>query len=242
MTDIISEYTIDEKEGIYGWRARHGVIADIVTRYKFSDINKIVELFERVIVNLRPTYDIEVRTIRELCNIDTGIPRIPNRETQNRLLRMMMSVAPGERVPRHQLIRNLIEAGDYEKAETEIRVFERDFGVDGPVYRYKVNLLVSRAVNAPGLMSEDRIRILEDGRELALVAISRFPHNKALLAAYSDLGIVYYRRIGSYEYFDEAMNYLRIAEEALGDPDLTRMVARYTRRLQGQPFEPVETE
>ena len=99
LTDIISEYTIDEKEGIYGWRARHGVIADIVTRYKFSDINKIVELFERVIVNLRPTYDIEVRTIRELCNIDTGIPRIPNRETQNRLLRMMMSVAPGERVP-----------------------------------------------------------------------------------------------------------------------------------------------
>ena len=91
-------------------------------------------------------------------------------------------------------------------------------------------------------MSEDRIRILEDGRELALVAISQFPHNKALLAAYSDLGIEYYRRIGSYEYFDEAMNYLRIAEEALGDPDLTRMVARYTRRLQGQPFEPVETE
>jgi hypothetical protein len=242
LTDIISEYSIDEKEGIYGWRARHGVIADIVTRYKFSDIDKIVELFERVISNLRPTYDIEVRTIRELCNIDTGIPRIPNRETQNRLLRMMMSVAPGERVPRHRLIRNLIEAGDYEKAETEIRVFERDFSVDGPVYRYKVNLLVSRAVNAPGLMNEDRIKILEDGRELALVAISRFPHNKALLAAYADLGIEYYRRTGSYVYFDEAMNYLRIADEALGDPDLSRMIARYTRRLQGQPFEAAEVE
>ena len=182
LTDIISEYTVDEKEGIYAWRARHGVIARIVTRYKFSDTDKIIELFERVISNLRPTYDIEVRTIRELCNIDTGIPQIPSREVQNRLLRMMMSVAPGERVPRHRLIRNLIEAGDSEKAETEIRVFERDFGVDGPVYRYKVNLLVTRAVHAPGLMTEDRVRILEDGRKLALIGIARFSHNKALLA------------------------------------------------------------
>jgi hypothetical protein len=242
LTDIISEYAVDEKEGIYAWRARHGVIADIVTRYKFSDTDRLIELFERVISNLRPTYDIEVRTIRELCNIDTGIPRIPSREVQNRLLRMMMSVAPGERVPRHRLIRNLIEVAEYEKAETEIRVFERDFGVDGPVYRYKVNLLVARAVHASGLMTEDRIRILEDGRELALVGIGRFPYNKAPLAAYADLGIEHYRRSGSYTYFDEAMNYLRVAEEQMSDPDLSRMMARYTRRLQGQPFEPIEVE
>jgi hypothetical protein len=85
---------------------------------QISDKDKLVELFERVIGSLRPTYDIEVRTIRDLCNVDTGIPSIPSRETQNRLLRMMMSVAPGERVPRHRLIRNLIEAGEYEKAET----------------------------------------------------------------------------------------------------------------------------
>ena len=229
LTDIISEYSVDEKEGIYTWRTRHGVIADIVTRYKFSDTDKLIELFERVISNLRPTYDIEVRTIRELCNVDTGIPRIPSREVQNRLLRMMMSVAPGERVPRHRLIRNLIAAGEYEKAETEIRVFERDFNADGPVYRYKVNLLVSRAVHAPGLMTEDRIRILEDGRALALAGIGRFPHNKALLAAYAELGVEHYRRSGSYSYFDEAMKYLRDAEEQLGDPDINRIIARYTQ-------------
>jgi hypothetical protein len=242
LTDIVSEFSIDEKEGIYTWRARHGVIADIITRYKFSDKEKLIDLFERVISNLRPTYDIEVRTIRELCNVDTGIPSIPNKDVQNRLLRMMMSVAPGERVPRHRLIRNLIEAGEYEKADTEIRVFERDFSADGPVYRYKVNLLVARAVHSPGLMVEDRIRILEDGRALAITGIGRFPHNKALLAAYADLGVEHYRRSGSYTYFDDALNYLRQAEEQLGDPDVNRTIARFTRRIQGQPFEAIEVE
>jgi hypothetical protein len=118
---------VDEKESIYAWRTRHNVIANIITRYKFNDTDKMVALFEQVIRNLQPTYDIEVMTIRELCNINTGIPSIPAKETQNRLLRMMISRAPGERVPRHRLIRNLISSGDYDRAETEIRVFESDF-------------------------------------------------------------------------------------------------------------------
>src|SRR6202021_287559 len=103
--------------------------------------------------------------------VDTGIPSTPSKETQNRLLRMMISAAPGERVPRHRLIRNLIASGDYDKAETEIRVFETDFSLDGPVYRYKVDLLVARASKSPGLMREDRVTILEDARDLALVGM-----------------------------------------------------------------------
>jgi hypothetical protein len=162
LTDIITEYDVDSKEGIFAWRTRHSVIAGIVTRYKFNDLNKIITLFEQVIQNLQPTYDIEIRTIRELCNIDTGIPSIPEKETQNRLLRMMISTAPGERVPRHRLIRNLIASDDYDRAETEIRVFETDFALDGPVYRYKVELMVARASKSPGLMPDDRITILEE--------------------------------------------------------------------------------
>ena len=81
LTDIISEYDVNVKEGIFAWRARHNVIANIITRYKFNDTGKVIALFEQVIRNLQPTYDIEVRTIRELCNIDTGIPSIPDKET-----------------------------------------------------------------------------------------------------------------------------------------------------------------
>jgi SIR2-like domain len=237
LTDIISEYDISPKEGIFAWRTRHNVIANIITRYKFNDTGKLITLFEQVIRNLQPTYDIEVRTIRELCNIDTGIPSIPNKETQNRLLRMMVSVAPGERVPRHRLIRNLIAGGDYDRAETEIRVFESDFALDGPVYRHKVDLMVSRASRSPGLMREDRIKILEDGRDLALTGMNRFALNKSLLTAYAELGLEYYRIVGSYEIFDDALAKLRDAEESLGDPDVSRTISRLTRRIQGHPTE-----
>jgi hypothetical protein len=235
LTDIITEYDVDAKQGIFAWRTRHSVIATIVTRYKFNDMDKIVVLFEQVIQRLQPTYDIEVRTIRELCNIDTGIPSIPDKETQNRLLRMMISTAPGERVPRHRLIRNLIASCDYDRAETEIRVFESDFALDGPVYRYKVDLIVARASKSPGLMREDRITILEEGRDLAFKGMNRFPLNKSLLAAYGELRLEYYKIIGNYTVFDDAMERLREAEEKLGDPDISRTVSRLMRRIKGQP-------
>lgn len=241
LTDIISEYDVDEKDGIFAWRSRHYVIANIITRYKFSDTNKLIALFEQVIRNLQPTYDIEVRTIRELCNIDTGIPSIPNKETQNRLLRMLISVAPGERVPRHRLIRNLIASGDYDRAETEIRVFESDFTLDGPVYRYKIDLVTARASKSPGLMLEDRVKILEDGRDLALRAMNRFALHKSLLTAYAELGLEYYRILGSFEVFDDAMNKLRDAEEKLGDPEVSRTISRLAQRIQGEITE-AETE
>jgi hypothetical protein len=80
LRDIIHEYDVEPKEGIYGWRCRHSVIAGIVTKYKFSDLQKTIELFEKVIDSIHPTYDIEIRTIRDLCNVDTGLPRIPTRK------------------------------------------------------------------------------------------------------------------------------------------------------------------
>lgn len=235
LVDIITEYDVDVRESIYAWRARHTVIANIVARYKFSDTDKLVALFEQVIRSLLPTYDIEVMTIKELCNIDTGIPSIPDKETQNRLLRMMISTAPGERVPRHRLIRNLISGGEYDRAETEIRVFESDFSLDGPVYRYKVDLMVARASRSPGLMKEDRITILEEARELALMGMNRFGLNKSLLAAYGELGVEYYRMINDYGVFDDALARLRDAAERLGDPDVGRIITRLERRIQGKP-------
>ncbi len=242
LTDIISEYEVSDREGIYGWRTRHSVIAGIITRFKFNDGAKIIELLDLVIDNLSPTYDIEARTIRDLCSVETGIPKIPDKDTQNRLYRKLMSIAPSERVPRHRLIRNMIDAVAYDKAETEIRIFENDFGADGPVYRYKVLLLLSRAQHAPGILQEDRIQILERAKEMALLAISRFPLNKTLLAAYAEVGVEFYRLTRSYECFDHAIELLKEAEAKLGDPDVARIVNRYVRRVQGQPYDMTEED
>lgn len=242
LTDLVNEYGVNERIGIYGWRTRHPVIANIISKFKFPDIEKIISLFDKIIDNLNPTYDIEVRTIREICNVGYGIPRIPDKDTQNRLLRKLMSVAPGERVPRHRLIRNLIEQGHYDKAETEIRIFEKDFGIDGPTYRYKINLHVSRAMNSPGLLDEDRVVLLEAGRQIAVAAVERTRNNKTVLQAYAELGIEYYRLTGRFDYFDHAIDRLKIAEDETADPDVSRIISTLLRRAQGQPVETTENE
>lgn len=230
LDDIVQEFSINAKYGIYGWRCRHQVISAIVTKYKFNDIDNTIELFDQIIDCISPTYDVEIATIRGLCNLDGGISRIPDIDERNRLLRKMISIAPGERVPRHRLIRNLIQQGYFERAETEIRVFNKDFGSDGPVHRYKIQLKTARAKNTPGILEEDRIAIMEEAHELAAIGAQRYPKNRSVLGAYAELGLEYLKRTGSHEIFDEAIEHLK-SLEALGDPDVSAMIARFERRI-----------
>lgn len=234
LTDIINEYAINAREGLYGWRGRHHVIVAILTKYKFHDTALIVDLFDKVIDSISPTYDIEVRTIREMCNLETGLSRIPDKNIQNRLLRKMISIAPGERVPRHRLIRNLIEMGDFEKADSEIRIFDKDFGRDPPVIRYRIKLLIGRALETQGILPEDRVAILCQARDAALHAIARMPDHKLILAIYCDVGIQIYRINGDFATYDDAMAHLKSAEAEVGDPEISRIIQRYERIMAGQ--------
>lgn len=233
LTDIVTEYDYHLRDGIFGWRCRHPVIAGIITKFKFGNLDKTIKLFEDVIDNISPTFAIEVRSLRELCNTESGIPRIADKKVQNRLLAKMISRAPGERVPRHRLIRNLIEMHEFPRAETEIKLFEKDFGRDGPVHRYKIKYQVERAIHTPGILLEDRIAMLEQAHELAVVGAERYAANKNVLGAYAELGVEYYRLTGSLSYFDEAMKHLKSAEDKLGDPQITAMIVKFTRRLSG---------
>ncbi|RUS67273.1 hypothetical protein CUZ56_01216 [Saezia sanguinis] len=231
LDEIISEYEVNRVEGIYGWRVRHYVIASIIAKYKFFETGKIIDLFNKVIDQISPTYDIEIRTIRELCNIESGLSVIPDKQIQNTLLRKMMSIAPGERVPRHRLIRNLIELGEFEKAESEIRIFEKDFKRDGPVIRYRILLSIARATHTADLLQEDRVAILEQARELAATASVQFENNKSVLGAYCELGVETFRLTGSHMVYDTALDLLKKAEVRLGDPEITKMIMRYQRRI-----------
>ncbi|MDE8761958.1 MULTISPECIES: SIR2 family protein [Rhizobium] len=234
LADIVSEYDYHVREGIFEWRCRHPVIAAIITKFKFGSLDKTIKLFEDVIDNISPTFDIEVRSLRELCNTESGIPRIADKKIQNHLLAKMISRAPGERVPRHRLIRNLIEMHEFPRAETEIKLFEKDFGRDGPVHRYKIKYQVERAIHTPGILLEDRVAMLEQAHELAVVGAERYAANKNVLAAYAELGVEYYRLTKDLSYFDEAMRHLKSAEDKLGDPQITAMIVKFTRRIGGQ--------
>lgn len=230
LVDIIHEYTISDREGIYGWRGRHPVITGIVAKYKMADEKEYYKLFEMVIDNIIPTYDVEIRTIKQLCSFDDGISRFPDKHLRNKLLRKMISKAPGERVPRHRLIRYLIDVNELEKAETEIRLFENDFKTDGPLERFKIILLLVRASSAKGILSEDRMAILEMARDKAISAVDRYKNNKNILKTYCDVGLEIFRRTADPAVFEDAALKLRDAEVRLGDPDITSSLIMFERQ------------
>ncbi|TIL19619.1 MAG: hypothetical protein E5Y88_33270 [Mesorhizobium sp.] len=87
----------------------------------------MVELFNRVVDSLSPSYRIERDSINEMCNLDTGLPGIPEGGAASPAPQIDFRRA-GESIPSHRLIRNLIDLEKFDLAETEIRVFESDLG------------------------------------------------------------------------------------------------------------------
>lgn len=231
LSDVVVERTVNSVEGIYGWIGRHPVISEIISRYKYGDQQDFYELLVKVIKGTAATYSIEVRSLRDLCSSDLGIRKISNTRQQNVLYRMMMSIVPGERVPRHRLIRNLIAQGDYDEASTEIRIFSNDFREDGPVARYRVDLMLARSQYSPGLLDEDRLAILHEAKDFSLNAVQRFPDNKHVLNAFGSVGVRWFKVTGEMKYFDDAVSALRLAEERIGDPEISSMINRLSRSI-----------
>lgn len=83
LTDIISEYTLSERDGVYIWHGRHSVVVDILTTYKFNDQNEYFTLIDNIISNLNLTLNIEIRTLRDLCDMQVGIGWITDKKRQN---------------------------------------------------------------------------------------------------------------------------------------------------------------
>lgn len=233
LAGIIDETTINAGEGLYGWQGRHPVIVAIIARYKFPDIDARVKLFRKVVENVAPTYPIEVRSLVEFCGSDSGLRSIPDRVLQNTLLAQIISVIPGERVPRHRLIRNLIEMGEYDRAETELRIFEKDLRRDGPSARYGVMLLRYRALRSPGVLNEDRLAILAEALNVAVASVQRFRYYLPLMVEYAEVAFQLFARTGQTTAYDEAMAAMRTAGEDSGDPEYTRAIARFEARMLG---------
>lgn len=155
LDGIVEEYEVSEKHGIYGWRLRHQIISLLIAKYKFSSQEDLYALFDLVISNINPTYKLELQSLSDMCDLDTGIVRISDQSKQNILLRKMITLAPSERVPRHRLIHNLIDMGDFDVAAAEIKSFERDIRADGPVVRYQVKLKLGLASKMPEISDGD---------------------------------------------------------------------------------------
>lgn len=229
MDGMVEETTFDATQGIYVWRGRHPVISEIIRKAKFSDPAQFFSLLEKFIDDVNPTYEIERHNLIEVCD-KQGIGRISSKESQNILFRKIISKAPSLRVPRHRLISNLINGGEYEQASNEIRIFESDLNGDGPLCRLKALIPLRRAQHAKGLMEEDRAALISEGVAILSAGVSKYRNDRRLFETYCEAGIQSVKFGSGWSVLDEALKVFEERASVIGDPEFTRSMNRYKVR------------
>lgn len=230
----VLEGVIDEQEpssaaGIFLWRTRHEVIARLITRYKFSDLSELKALLEETIATANPSYYEEVRTLREICNSTMGIRALPDPSDRANLYRRIVDILPADRVARHRLVRELIESERYGDAEAELKSAVDDVGLDPPLLRYGVKLLILRS-RGPGILDGDRRAILKAALADAERGMASFRDSKYMYFAAADVGEEWYELTRERGLLEWAKQLLETAYKNLLDPDLMDRANRLARR------------
>jgi hypothetical protein len=64
--------------------------------------------------------------------------------------------------------------------------------------------------------------------------------NKGILAAYCEVGLETAKLTGRSHVFDTAIAEFKAAEDRIGDPQVSRIISQYERRMAGIATEPAE--
>lgn len=229
LEGIVDEYTVDEAEGFYRWATRHEIIAQTIARYSYSDQAELYELLETVITSLNPAVYLELRSLREMCNSEWGIAALSDESKQLQLFQRMTEIAPGERVPRHRIIKKLLDLQDVDGAAQAIRIAEETVKLDPPLSRYKVRLALIRAETTPGILDANRLAILRTAVATARAGIQRFSDDRLAFSIYADLGLAIAERSGQTDVLDDALSEMRAAYDRILDPAMETDIERYER-------------
>ncbi|ASJ72100.1 SIR2 family protein [Granulosicoccus antarcticus] len=231
LDGIVEEYTVSAKDGTYGWRGRHDEITRIIYQYKFQSPVEREELVEKVVDNLVATDAFERKTVSRLCSFEAGIQQISSKSKRDRLLRKLISKVPSERLPRHRLIRSLMDQGKFDETEAEIRVYKSELHRDTTIQRYEIMLGIRRAMNSTGIMQEDRRAIALTAYEASVRLSEAQPLNKNVLKTRYDAASALVEFGGSTDVLHDAMVALRKAERETGDPDVINLIFRLEKEV-----------
>jgi hypothetical protein len=222
LDGIIAEYDIKPRDGLYGWAARHDVIARVIATYKFTDTVELYNLIERLIEGINPAVGLELDTARAICAHERGIPGLPDPNDQITLLKKMIIMLPGERTPRRRLIRKFLDIGELDSADQEIQVATEEIGKDSVIDRYRVGLALQRAEATPGIMDEDRLAMLKSAQTLALQCATENSNDRYNYRILCEVAVAIMRRSQDSKPLEEAIERMRDAELKLLDPELSR--------------------
>lgn len=226
LEGVVDEFDVDAHNGVFGLSTRHRVIAQKIAQYKFADEDERFELLQRVARGLNPTVYLELRLVRELCDNGFGIGSLTNDERQVELYKILVELAPGERIPRHRLIGKYLRMGELDLAERELQDAVEAVRLDPPLARYEVLLLVHRSQQTPGIMDEDRYALLLRAYTRSLESIKRFVRDPYSRIVRADVALAIAELTKDTDRLDDAITDLEDAYAELREPNLTNALRR----------------
>nr|WP_281720141.1 SIR2 family protein [Nitrosomonas nitrosa] len=226
LSGIVDEYDISPRNGIYGWATRHLVIARKIAEYKFSGLEELQSLFETIIDSMNLAQPLELATLRAICDQEHGIGRLGDARARMALYKRLIERAPGERIPWHRYIRELLDH-DLEQAEFALRNAQESVGADAPIDRYKVRLLVERAERTHGISDSDRIALLRRAYEQATRNIELHPMDKFSYNTLCDVALKLQQRGQGGYLLLEALTKMSEAAQTILDPAMLEKLQYY---------------
>lgn len=230
LDGVIFESERDELVGgIYQWATRHPRIAKIIAESKFSRSGRR-DMLERIVRSINPTSKLERQFCSHICNSEVGIELLPRKE-QTKLYGILCDVVPGERVPRHRLIRNLIRAEDFGEAELAISE-ARELGInDSVIHRYDVQLDIERADKLQFLGTVDKLNLLETAVSKATRSLARRPDDMYNYESLCRASLALAQNGGKLEEFEAALQILKDGYANLRDELMTEWIGKYESEM-----------
>ena len=188
------------------------------------------KLLEDVIDALNPILFLERSTASAICLSEYGISQVSIPSRRRALYERLIGRAPTERVPRHRLVRALLDSGQLAEAEVAVADAERIVGLDSPLRRYRVLLLIARATETEGLLVEDRVALLAEARAAAIKAIDAAKEDKYGYSTFMRVGEARHALVGRLDYYDEALEKMRDGAAIVGDPTLQKLLVDWEAR------------
>lgn len=232
---IIDEVPIIERDGIYGWSTRHIVIARKIAEYKFSSVTETYKLFEDIVNNINPAVHTEIQSIRDLCDQEFGIGRLPDADMRRKLYRHIINLVPGERIPRHRLVKELLDIPDLEECEYALREAFEAVGHDAPLDRYNVKLTVARSEYTEGITDGDRVALLRKAHQQGLNNVNKHRTDRYSYRTLCDVAFKLVSKGEPVAIVDEAIELMRNAFDSILDPEMGRELSNIERSRKDIP-------
>jgi len=219
---VLDQRLVDAREGLWVWRTRHPVIAQVIARFKYGANNEdeLYYVLRKIVEALNAAMLLDRYIVPNLCDSEFAIGRL--RDVSRRIeLFEKLCERTTNRIPWHRLIATWLEL-DLATAEQVIRRAIAAVGLDSPIARYQVKAILARATDLQSLGTDDYVTLILDAETLARAALQRWPSNKYTYLSIGDVGEALMQATGSPRLVEEAIALIDGAYDDIFDDQMLR--------------------